>query len=105
MDSVQALVALLTYVIREGWYEMERESREFLDPLHDWVNNLLQRTLPADWRDQLHAYLAYWEAEGYRLPPASVQTLELWIERWARYRGLDADCRAFGRLCRQCAGN
>ena len=68
---------------------MEAESREFLDPLQDWVNNLLQRHLPPDWRTQLSDYLALWESEGFRLVAEhSAGTLEEWLEDWARFRRL-----------------
>jgi hypothetical protein len=88
MDQIGQCRDLLRAVFREAWVEMERESREFLDPLEGWVNNLLQRNLPPDWRERLESFLAPWEAEGFRLTPESVRNLQAWIEAWAEFRGL-----------------
>ena len=60
----------------------------FLIRCRDWVNGLLQRTLPLDWCARLRAYLAPWEGEGFRLLPESVDELESWIFAWARFRHL-----------------
>ena len=88
MDQIRQCRELLWALVREARSEMERESREFLDPLQNWVNELVQRRLPADWRERLESFLAPWEAEGFRLTPESVQTLVAWIEAWAEFRAL-----------------
>ena len=88
MDQIRQCKDLLRALFREAWLEMERESRVFLDPLQQWVNDLVQRRLPIDWREQLASFLWPWEDEGFRLTPQSVRNLEDWIEAWAHFRGL-----------------
>jgi len=88
MDPLRPVRDWLQDQYRDLWLEMEAETREFLNPLQDWVNNLLQRHLPPDWRTRLSDYLALWESEGFRLVGQSASSLEKWIEDWARFRRL-----------------
>jgi hypothetical protein len=88
MDPLRPLRDWLQDRYRDLWLELEDESRNFLDPLQEWVNNLLQRRMPSDWRAQLRDFLALWEAEGFRLVGHSTSSLEKWIDDWARFRRL-----------------
>lgn len=85
MDLKDAIRVEFERVFREALHEMHRSLRVVLDPLEDWARDVIQRPLASDWREQLAAHLATWDAEGFRLADQSVPVLESWIEAWATY--------------------
>jgi hypothetical protein len=80
---------LLLDVTQEFRREMQRELQAFVDPLENQVNRLLSAPLPGDWRSQLSKHLDAPSAQGFQLTPHGRQTLEWWVEAWARKRGFD----------------
>jgi hypothetical protein len=69
-------------------YLIEDELHRFLHPLEDWMTDLVNRPLPPDWRQQLHAYLDEQHAEGFEIAPEHRPILENHIESWAAFRGM-----------------
>lgn len=85
MDLKDTVKVELERASRDALQEMHRSLRVVLDPLEDWVRDVLRRPLGGDWREQLAAHLATWEGEGFHLADESVPVLERWIEAWAHY--------------------
>jgi len=80
MDLEAALAKLLRDMLREAQRETDRAIREgFSEPLEAWLNDLLSRRLPNDWRAQLRAKLQTLADDGFSLRPNSLKTLEQWI--------------------------
>ena len=90
MDTTRLVEDVLLVVCRELLRLAERELKRFSDALEDWVNQLLTRRLPADWRERLHAYLDAWDSE-FGVSAEDRPILERWIEGWARLLGLLPD--------------
>jgi hypothetical protein len=78
---------LLSDILREFRFLVQHEVERFTFELENWVNHLISKPLPLDWRKQTARFLLDWEAQGYRLTPRSMVILEWWIEAWAKKRG------------------
>ena len=88
MENLDRITELLRYVCRHVVHQMEVELQRFATALEVWVNELLARRLPADWRERMHAYLDGWEPNGFGVAMRHRPILENWIEAWAKARGL-----------------
>lgn len=88
MDIARQLRQIADASFCDAQRKREERMRVFLDPLHDWVNDLAQRKLPVNWRERLGRFLAAWEPLGFEFRPSSRQQLEAWIESWGRFRGM-----------------
>jgi hypothetical protein len=72
-------------LVEDIFRRLEAALQPVADALNDFFAVLFSRRLPADWREQWHAFIAEQEAAGYRVEPQSVREFEDWIEAWARY--------------------
>ena len=86
--TVRQVAQLLREIYDDGCRRCAEDLQQFTGPLNDWVDELLQRQLPDNWREQLRDYLAEQEPKGYRIEPENLPPLEDWIHDWAEYRGL-----------------
>ena len=86
--TVRQVAQLLREIYDDGCRRCAEDLQQFTGPLNDWVDELLQRQLPDNWREQLRQYLAEQEPKGYRIEPENLAPLEDWIHDWAEYRGL-----------------
>ncbi len=72
--------------------DLDRRIEDALKPfaraLDCFLATLFQARLPADWRQQWHAFVAEQAAKEFFVNPQSVRELEEWIEAWARFCGL-----------------
>jgi hypothetical protein len=75
-------------LIKEIYRRIEEALRPFARALDSFLATLFQDRLPADWRQQWHAFIADQATEGFKVNPQSVRELEEWIETWARFCGL-----------------
>lgn len=87
MVDYRTWARLLGEISREFRYLVQTELEKFTFELENWVNGLIMKPLPRDWRQQTAALLLRWEREGYQLSPQSIATLDWWIESWAARRG------------------
>ena len=72
-------------LVEDIFRRLEAALQPVVDALNDFFAVLFSRRLPADWREQWHAFIAEQEAAGYRIEPQCVREFEDWIEAWARY--------------------
>jgi hypothetical protein len=90
--------SLIEHNRRQLVFDVFRRIEKFLEPfeanLDTFLVTMLASQLPADWREQWHAFIAEQEAEGFTVLPESVRQLEAWIESQAKRRGLLADVDA-----------
>ena len=89
MSFENRLSRILWEVYEDGCRRCEADLWRFVGPLYEWIEELLQQVLPADWRDRLGAYLDSWEPEGFEVEPDQRRILEDWVEDVAEFRGLD----------------
>lgn len=88
MNLSSLIDELLFRLWTELMYLIEDELHRFLHPLEDWMTDLVNRPLPADWRQRLHAYLDEQHELGYEIAPEHRPILERHIESWAAFRGM-----------------
>ena len=69
MNLSSLIYELLFRLWNELMYLIEDELHRFLHPLEDWMTDLVNRPLPPDWRQRLHAYLDEQHAEGFEVAP------------------------------------
>ena len=91
MSFENRLSRILWEVYEDGCRRCEADLWRFVGPLYEWIEELLQQALPADWRDRLGAYLDSWEPEGFEVEPDQRRILEDWVEDVAEFRGLVSD--------------
>lgn len=78
---------VLQDTLRDLRHSLQREVERFTFELENWINWLVMKPLPVNWRQQTSDFLAYWETEGFLLSPYSKRVLDWWIEAWAKRRG------------------
>ena len=88
MNLASLVDELLSRLWTQLMYLIEDELHRFLHPLEDWMTDLVNRPLPADWRRRLHSYLDEQHAEGFEIAPEHRPILENHIESWAAFRGM-----------------
>src|SRR5262249_17351510 len=81
LESQRILVANVLRRVQEALQPFVRSLEEFLD-------TLFSGPLPSDWRERWHDFVAEQAARGFRVEPKSVRELEVWIEAYAKRRGL-----------------
>jgi hypothetical protein len=85
MDFAKQIEYNRRLLVEDIFRRLEAALQPVVDALNDFFAVLFSRRLPADWREQWHAFIAEQEAAGYRVSPQSVREFEDWIEAWARY--------------------
>jgi hypothetical protein len=88
VNLTSLIYELLFRLWNELTYLIEDELHRFLHPLEDWMTDLVNRHLPADWRQRLHAYLDEQHELGFEVGPEHRPILERHIESWAAFRGM-----------------
>jgi hypothetical protein len=84
--------SLIEHNRRQLVFDVFRRIEKFLEPfeasLDTFLVTMLASQLPADWREQWHAFIAEQKATGFTVLLESVRQLEAWIEAQAKRRGL-----------------
>ena len=88
MPEYDSFRNILRDAYAEGCRRCEADLWEFVQPLNGWIDELLERPSPDDWRRLLDDYLAEQVPKGYTLEPYSLPLLLKHIESRARRHGL-----------------
>jgi hypothetical protein len=86
--TVAEVAQLLREIYNDGRRRCEKDLQHFVDALDEWLDELFERRLPANWRDLMHDFLAEQEPKGYSIEPENLPPLEDYILNWAEYLGL-----------------
>ena len=85
MDFAKQIEYNRRLLVEDIFRRLEAALQPLVDAVNDFFAVLFSRRLPADWREQWHAFIAEQEAADYRIEPQCVREFEDWIEAWARY--------------------
>jgi hypothetical protein len=85
MDFAKQIEYNRRLLVEDIFRRLEAALHPLVDAVNDFLAVLFSGRLPANWREQWHAFIAELEANGYRVSPTSVREYEDWIEAWARY--------------------
>ncbi len=85
MDFAKQIEYNRRLLVEDIFRRLEAALQPVVDALNDFFAVLFSARLPADWREQWHAFIAEQEAAGYRISPQTVREFKDWIEAWARY--------------------
>jgi hypothetical protein len=74
------------YALANDLYrQLEQVLAPFAEALDAFLASLFQGRLPGDWREQWRAFVIEQESAGFLVEPESTDSLEQWIEDWARF--------------------